>query len=113
LGKCHRKYQELSQCNLGYQKLKHNKQWFDDKSSKVVDQRKQATLQLLQNPHQAKGDNMQSLRRETSRICRNKKMEYMKGRINDLETNNKNKNIRDLYRGINALSKGTNLELIL
>jgi hypothetical protein len=99
--------------NVGYQKLKHSKQWFDDKCSKLVDQRKQAKLQLLQDPHQTNGDNMQNLRRETSRIFRNKKREYLKGRINELETNNKNKNIRDLYRGINALTKGTNLELIL
>jgi hypothetical protein len=37
----------------------------------------------------------------------------MKGKINELETNNKNKNIKDLYRGINNLRKGTKLELIL
>jgi hypothetical protein len=27
-------------------------------------------------------------------------------KINELETNNKNKNIRDLYRGINEINKG-------
>jgi hypothetical protein len=36
----------------------------------------------------------------------NKKREYMKDKINELETNSKNKNIRDLYRGINELKKG-------
>jgi hypothetical protein len=30
----------------------------------------------------------------------------LKGKINELETNNKNKNIRDLYRGINKFKKG-------
>jgi hypothetical protein len=35
----------------------------------------------------------------------NKKREYLKGKINELETNNKNKNIRDLYRGINEFLK--------
>jgi hypothetical protein len=34
------------------------------------------------------------------------KREYLEGKINDLETNNKNKkNIRDLYRGINEFKK--------
>jgi hypothetical protein len=28
--------------NLGYQKLKHNKPWFDDECSKLIDQQKQA-----------------------------------------------------------------------
>jgi hypothetical protein len=55
----------------------------------------------LQNPNQINRDNLQNLRHETSRIFRNKKREYLKGKINELETNNKNKNIRDLYRGKN------------
>jgi hypothetical protein len=52
----------------------------------------------LQNPNQINGDNLKNLRSETSRIFRNKKREYMKGKINELETNNKNKNIRHLWR---------------
>jgi hypothetical protein len=71
-----------------------------------MDERKQAKLQWLQNPNQINEDNPQNLRRETSRIFRNKKIEYLKGKINELETNNKNKNIRDLYRGINEFKKG-------
>jgi Fe-S cluster assembly ATPase SufC len=59
----------------------------------------------LQNPKQINGNNLQNLRRETSRTFRKKKREYLKDKINELETNNKNKN-RDLYRGINAFKKG-------
>jgi hypothetical protein len=77
--------------NLGYHRLKHNKLWFDDKCSKLINQRKQAKLQWLQNPNQINGDNLQNLRRETSRTFRNKKREYLKGKINELETNNKDK----------------------
>jgi hypothetical protein len=60
----------------------------------------------LQNPSQINGDNLKNLRSETNRTFRNKKREYLKGKINGLETNNKNKNIRDLYRGINEFKKG-------
>jgi hypothetical protein len=83
--------------NLGYHRLKHNKPWFDDECSKLKDQKKQAKLQWLQYPRQINGDNFQNLRRETSRIFRNKKTKYLTGKINELETNNKNKNIKDLY----------------
>jgi hypothetical protein len=31
---------------------------------------------------------------------------YLKGKINELAMNSKNKNIRDLYRGINELKRG-------
>jgi hypothetical protein len=30
----------------------------------------------------------------------------VKNKMNELETNNKNKNIRDLYKGINEFKKG-------
>jgi hypothetical protein len=33
-------------------------------------------------------------------------MEYLKDKINELATYSKNKNIRDLYRGINGLKRG-------
>jgi hypothetical protein len=35
-----------------------------------------------------------------------KKKEYLKDKINDLATNSKNKNIRDLYRGRNSFKRG-------
>jgi hypothetical protein len=60
----------------------------------------------LQNPSQIYGDKLQNLRLENSRTFRNKKVEYMKGKINELETNNKNKNFRDVYRDINEFKKG-------
>jgi hypothetical protein len=84
--------------NLGCHRVKHNKLWFDDECSKLIDQRKQAKLQWLQKQNQINGDNLQNISRETSRIFRNKKRECLKGKINELETNNKNKNIRYLYR---------------
>jgi hypothetical protein len=66
--------------NLGYHRLERNKPWFDDECPKLIDQQKQAKLQWLQNPNQINGDNLQNLRRETSRIFRNKKREYLKDR---------------------------------
>jgi hypothetical protein len=36
---------------------------------------------------------------------RNNKREYLKDKINETELNSKNKNIRDLYRGITEFKK--------
>jgi hypothetical protein len=59
-------------------------------------------------------DNLSNVRQEANRHFRNKKRKYLKDKINELESNGKNKNIRDLYRGINEFKKGyqprTNLE---
>ncbi|PNF43921.1 hypothetical protein B7P43_G02818 [Cryptotermes secundus] len=51
------------------------------------------------------GDNLNNIRRETSRHFRNKKREYLKDKIDELAMNSKNKNIRDLNRGINDFKR--------
>jgi hypothetical protein len=39
-------------------------------------------------------------------ISGTKKREYLKDKINELATRSKNKNIRDLYRGVNEFKRG-------
>jgi hypothetical protein len=92
--------------SLGYCELKKHKPWFDQACSKLVDQRKQAKLQWLQYPSEINGDNLRIVRREASRYFRHKKREYLKVKINELARNSKNKNIRDLYMGINEFKRG-------
>jgi uncharacterized protein YaaR (DUF327 family) len=75
--------------NLGHHKLKHKKQWFDDECSKLTDKQKQTKLQWWQNPSHINGDNLQNSRCVTSRTVRNKKREYLKDKINELETTKK------------------------
>jgi hypothetical protein len=71
--------------SLGYFELKKHKLWFDEGCSKLLDQRKQAKLQWLQDPSEINGDNLKNVKRETSRHFRNKKSEYLKGKINELK----------------------------
>jgi hypothetical protein len=92
--------------SLSYYERKQHKTWFDEGCSKILYRRKQAKQQWLQNQREINGDNPKNVRRETSTQFRNKKKEYLKGKINELETNSKTKNIRDLYRGINEFKKG-------
>jgi hypothetical protein len=73
---------------------------------KLVDRGKQAKLQWLQDPSEVNEDNLSDVRREARRYFRNKKGEYLKDKINELQPDSKNKNIRDLYRGINEMKKG-------
>jgi hypothetical protein len=72
---------------------------------KLLDQRKHAKLQLLQNPREINGDNLNIVGHEDSRYFRNKKRECLKDKINEVPTNSKNKNVRDLYRGINGFKR--------
>jgi hypothetical protein len=92
--------------SLGHYELLQHKQWFDDECSKLIDRRKQAKLQWLQYQSQVNGDNMDNVKHEASRTFKTKKREYLKNKMNELETNSKNKNIRDLYKDINEFGKG-------
>ncbi|PNF20265.1 hypothetical protein B7P43_G15396 [Cryptotermes secundus] len=95
--------------SLVYYELKKHKPWFDEGSSKLLEQRKQAKLRWLQDPSELNGDNLNNIRRETSRHFRKKKREYLKDKIGELAMNSKKKNIRDLYRGLNDLKRGYQL----
>jgi hypothetical protein len=96
----------LAQESPGYCESKHHKAWFDEECSKLVDRRKQAKLQQLQDPSEVNEDNLSDVRREASRHFRKKKRKYLKDKINEPESISKNKNIRDLFRGINEFKKG-------
>jgi hypothetical protein len=85
--------------------MKH-KLWFDEGCSKLLDPRKQAKLQWVQDPSEINGDNLNNVRCEVSRHFRNKMRKYLKDKINEFATNSMNKNIRDLYRGINEFKRG-------
>ena len=86
--------------------LNQNKPWFDEECLGFLDQRKRAKLQWIQNPRQSNVDILNNVRREVSRHIRNKKKAYLRDKIEELETNSKIQNIRDLYRGINYFKTG-------
>jgi hypothetical protein len=74
---------------------------FSDSCSELMDQRKQAKLQWLQEPSQINGGNLNNIRREGSKHVRNNKWECLKGKIIGLAMSSKNKNVIDLYRRLN------------
>ena len=63
-------------------------------------------MQWVQDPSQRNVGNLNNVRREARTLFREKMKAYLKAKIEDLETNSKIKNIRDLYRGISDFKKG-------
>jgi len=60
----------------------------------------------MQNLSQINVDILNNVRREVSRHFRHKMKAYLRAKIEELETNSKIQNIRDLYKGINYFKKG-------
>ena len=85
---------------------KQHKPWFDKECVDFLDQRKQAKMQWIQDPSRSNVDNLNNVRCNASRHFRNKKKAYLKAKIEELETNSKVNNVRDLYRGISDFKKG-------
>jgi len=80
--------------------MKQNKPWFDEECLGFLDQRKRAKIQWIQDPSQSNADILNNARREVSIHFRNKRKAYLRAKTEELETNSKIKNIRDLYRDI-------------
>ena len=92
--------------SLGMHEMKQHKPWFDKECLGILYQRKQAKMQWIQDPSKSNADDLNNVRRDASRHFRNKKKAYLRAKIEELETNSKINNIRDLYRGINDMKKG-------
>jgi len=86
--------------------LNQNKHWFDEEYLGFLEGRNWAKLQWIQDPRQSNEDDLNNVRREVSRHFRSKKMAYLRDKIEELKTNSKIQNVRDLYRGINYFKKG-------
>ena len=56
-------------------------------------------MQCLQEPNQSNVNNLNRVRHEASRHFRNKKKEYLKTKIDEIETNRKIENNSDFKNG--------------
>jgi hypothetical protein len=61
--------------------LKQHKPQIDEKCSKLLEQRKQAKLQWLQNPNLTNGDYVNNVSHDTGRNFGNRKTEYLKEKL--------------------------------
>ena len=98
--------------SLVLHELKKNKPWFDEECLDFLDQRKRAKMQWNLDPSQSNVDILSNERREVSRHFRDKKKAYLRAKIEELETNSKFQNIRDLIGATMTLREGTNLDVI-
>jgi hypothetical protein len=55
-----------------YFELRKHKPWFDEECSELIDHKKQAELQWLQDPSEINGDNLNNVKREASRYFKKK-----------------------------------------
>jgi hypothetical protein len=69
--------------------LKQSKPWFNGECLHFLDKRKLVKLLLIQDPNQSIVYNLNNASREAGRHFSNKKKEYLKAIIDELETDSK------------------------
>jgi hypothetical protein len=69
--------------------LKQHKPWFDEERLGFLDQRKRGKMQRVQDQSQSNLDNLNNVRRQSSRHFTNKEKKYLKVKIEELENNSK------------------------
>jgi hypothetical protein len=72
---------------------------------RIISSKETSQIAMVTGPEPNKWDNLNNVRHEANRHFRNKTREYLK-EFMSLQQHSKNKNIRDLYRGINEFKKG-------
>ena len=87
-------------------KTHRNKPWFHQECSELASKRKLAKLIWQQNINDQTAEHLTNIRRDTYKTFRENKRDYMKAKGNKLEENSRNKNIREMYKGINEFKKG-------
>ena len=92
--------------SLGLYELKQHKPRFDEECSRFLHKIMQAIMQWLLDPNQGNVDNVNNVSRVACGHFRNKQKQYLKAKVDELETNSKIKNMSDLYRGNNDFKKG-------
>jgi hypothetical protein len=98
--------------SFGLHELMYRKERFVEEGLRCLAQRKQAKMQWVQGPNQSTVDNLNDIRRDTSRNCGNKRNLHTKTNIDLTENTIRYKIVTDLYMGIIILKRFTSLEII-
>jgi hypothetical protein len=80
-----REYQNFSQRQSRLLRTREALAKVRRRCSEILNQRKQAKFQWLQDPSKIIGDTLNNIRREVSRHFRNKKREYLKENLMNLQ----------------------------
>ena len=85
---------------------------FDEECSELANKRKQTKLLCLQNPNNQIAEEFSNVRRDTCRMFRKKKRDYMKAKDNKLEKIVRTKTLGKCIRGLMNSRRAINLALM-
>ena len=92
---------------LGYKRATEKKEWFDSVYERVIGERKQARMKMLQRETRATRQEYEDKRRiAKKKECKKKKQEFEKTRLEELNNCHKEEEVRIMYKGIKEIKRG-------
>jgi len=95
-----------AEVTVGFCKRHKNKPWFDEECVKIVKVRNEARIAWLTQNMAETRNKFLNIRQAAHNLFKNKKRQYLKRKIEEIEENCQSGNVRGMYMGINNFRKG-------
>ena len=95
-----------AEATVGFCKRHKNKPWFDEDCVKIAKVRNEARIAWLTKNTDETRNQFINIRQAAHNMFKNKKRQYLKRKIEEINENCQNNNVRDMYKGINNFRKG-------
>ena len=88
---------------IGEIKYNKNEEWFDEECAIYIGEKNKARQKMLQNETMSNYEEYQEWRRKTNRICKRKKRESMRKRLEEINQVNQQKERCNFYKSVNNM----------
>jgi len=97
---------EAAEETIQEQKLTREENWFDEECAQIMKEKNIARQKMLEKERRANTERYQELRRKVNKICKKKKKENMKERLEEIEQLSKQNERRKFYKAVDKAKRG-------
>lgn len=97
---------EAAEETIQEQKLTREENWFDEECAQIIEEKNIARQKKLEKETRANTERYQELRRKVNRVCKKKKKEDMKERLEEIEQLSKQNERRKFYEAVDKAKRG-------
>jgi hypothetical protein len=91
---------------VGRRRIARRSDWYDEECRRAIMERNRARERWLLTGTRSRKENFQEKRRIADKVCRRKKREYEKSKMEEMEERMENRDMREFYKRISSVKKG-------
>ncbi|XP_039278735.1 uncharacterized protein LOC111055532 [Nilaparvata lugens] len=97
---------EVIKNTVGEKRIERNGEWFDEECSRALQRKNEAWRDMMGRETRLKRERYKEIRRTASKICRKKKREWQKKRLEDIETAYLRNDVGGFYQRVDTIKRG-------